>query len=319
MSEFLRVIKSGLFTTVQDLGRNGYQQYGMVVSGAMDPFALRVGNLLVGNKQGEAGLEITLIGPELEVLDDCVMAICGADLSPALDGEPIPVWKSFRARKGQFLRFGTPKKGVRAYLTVAGGFDVPAVMGSKSTYVKASIGGLEGRPLRSGDILRRGESRFSSDQLEGRGLLSSLIPDYPSHLKVRVVLGPDEDLFLEEGVETFLSETYEITPQSDRMGYRLKGATIKHKEGADIISDAIAPGTIQIPSSGQPIILLADRQTTGGYARIGTVISVDIPLIAQMVPGNRLSFEAVSVEEAQRLYLKQERLIKKLSIASGIL
>jgi antagonist of KipI len=315
----LKVIKPGLLTTVQDLGRQGYQQYGMVVSGAMDSFALRVGNLLVGNKQGAAGIEITLMGPELEVLEDTAMAICGADLSPILDGVPIPVWKSFRAKKGQILRFGTPQKCVRAYLTVAGGIDVPVVMGSKSTYMKASIGGVEGRALKKGDTLKKEKSTLPLEKLTGRGLLRTDIPAYASNFKAKVVLGPNRDLFSEAGIETFLSETYEITTQADRMGYRLSGPKLRHVDSADILSDAIAPGTIQVPSNGEPIILLADRQTTGGYARIAVVISVDIPFIAQMMPGNKLTFEAVTVEEAQRLYVKQERFLKELSIAAGVL
>lgn len=318
MRNVLKVVRPGLMTTVQDLGRQGYQQYGMVVSGAMDPYALRVANLLVGNQQEEAGLEITMMGPELEILDDTVMAICGADLSPTLEGVPIPAWKSFRVKKGQKIRFGAPKKGARAYLTVAGGFDVPVVMGSKSTYMKAAIGGVEGRPLQKRDVLSRGESHVSLEKWVGRRLHPAYIPDYPAHFKARVVLGPDQDAFTESGIQTFLNETYEITTQADRMGYRLTGPKIQHVTGADILSDAIAPGTIQVPSGGEPIILLADRQTIGGYTRIGTVITVDIPFIAQMVPGNTIAFESVTVEEAQRLFVEQEMFLKGLKIEAGV-
>ncbi|WP_420908712.1 biotin-dependent carboxyltransferase family protein [Brevibacillus humidisoli] len=313
--DVFRVKKPGVLTTVQDLGRTGYQQYGMVVAGAMDPFALQVGNLLVGNGRGEAGLEITLIGPELEILCDTVIAICGAELSPTLDGSRVPMWKSLKAKKGQTLRFGAPKKGARAYLTVAGGIDVPLVLGSKSTYMKAGVGGLAGRALQKGDILQQGSSDRPLQHLIGRGLMPTEIPQYRDSYTARVVLGPDRDSFLEEGITIFLQGEYQITQQADRMGYRLAGPKIRHREGADILSDAIVPGTIQVPANGEPIILLADRQTTGGYARIGTVISVDLPYIAQMLPGHQLRFAEVSIEEAHRLYVKAERYLRELSIA----
>lgn len=314
--DIFNVKKPGLLTTVQDLGRSGYQQYGMVVAGAMDPFSLQVGNLLVGNHRGEAAFEITIMGPELQILNDTVIAICGADLSPTLDGENAPLWKSFLVKKGQTLRFGAPKNGARAYLCVAGGIHVHVVLESKSTYIKTFIGGFKGRNLEKGDIVQ-GRNVQSVKQVIGRGLVPTEIPQYHSSYKAKVILGTDLDSFHEEGIRTFLNEEYTITQQADRMGYRLSGRAIKHKKHADIISDAIAPGTIQVPADGKPILLLADRQTIGGYARIATVISVDLPYIAQMLPGDKLTFEEVTVEEAQRLYIRKEKFLRKLSIATN--
>ncbi|RDW20003.1 KipI antagonist [Oceanobacillus arenosus] len=309
------VVKPGLTTTIQDLGRTGYQQYGVVVSGAMDAFALQVGNILVGNKRDEAGIEVVIMGPTLRVLADHVIAICGADLSPKLDGESIPMWKSLVVKAGQTLTFGKPVNGGYTYITVAGGIDTPLIMGSKATYTKAEIGGIEGRSLQKGDKIAFGKP--SSMVKAGIGLPIRQIPDYRSGRKIRVILGPDHDAFSGESVERFLSEHYKLTSQSDRMGSRLEGPSLSLLRGADIISDAIFPGTIQVPANGQPIILLADRQTTGGYTRIATVITVDLPYVAQMLPGNELAFEAISVEKAQRLYVEQELLLQTLSVAAG--
>lgn len=312
----LEVIRPGLATSVQDLGRIGYQQYGVVVSGAMDAFAVQVGNLLVGNRREEAGLEMTVMGPELRVLQDTVIAICGADLTPTLNGTEIPLWKSIQVKQGQTLRFGQPRSGVYAYLAIQGGIHVPEIMGSKSTYVKAKMGGLEGRYLKKGDVL---ETAAVTKKWAGRrGLSASTIPDYRSSQTIRVVLGPDHESFDQASIDTFLSETYRVTTQSDRMGYRLSGPKLRHLSGADIISDAILPGAIQVPANGVPIVLLADRQTTGGYTRIATVITVDLPRIAQMTPNSELAFEAISVEEAQQLLIGQERLLRQLSVIAGV-
>jgi antagonist of KipI len=320
MKKAFEVLRPGLLTTVQDLGRAGYQQFGMVVAGAMDAYALQVGNLLVGNPRNEAGLEITMAGPELLALEDLVVALCGADLSAEVDGVKTPLWKSFCIRKGQKLTFRNPVSGARTYLTVAGGIAVEPVMGSKSTYLKASIGGYQGRALVKGDVIETGLVTAEMDgmprRIAGRELSSDQVPRYEKHVVARVVLGPQEEAFTKEGVEALFNGVFEMTPQSDRMGYRLKGPTIQHRHSADIISDAIAFGSIQVPADGQPIILLADRQTTGGYAKIATVITVDFPLIAQLVPGNTISFSAVGIEKAQELYIERERFLSKLQLAA---
>ncbi|WP_082918106.1 biotin-dependent carboxyltransferase family protein [Oceanobacillus sp. Castelsardo] len=311
----IKVEKSGLSTSIQDLGRMGYQQYGMVVSGAMDPFALQVGNLLVGNERNAAGIEAVIMGPKLVFLKDTVIAICGADLSPQLDGKDIPMWKSFFVQKGQSLSFGQPKKGVYTYIAVAGGIDTPVVMGSRSTYVKAGIGGVNGRFLQKDDMLHSSDVK---EKIRLRRLPDNLIPIYQSDQKIRVILGPDRDAFSQRTVETFLTGTYEITKQTDRMGMRLNGPKIQHVSKADIISDSIFLGTIQVPANGQPIILLADRQTTGGYTRIATVISVDVARVAQNLPGGKLQFEEISVQEAQALHIKQEKILRQLAVGARI-
>lgn len=311
----IKVEKPGLSTTIQDLGRYGYQQYGMVAAGAMDSFALQVGNLLIGNPRDAAGIEVVIMGPQLTFLTDTVIAVCGADLSPTIDGDAIPMWTSIRVHEGQTLAFGLPKNGAYTYIAVAGGMEAEVVMGSRSTYVKASIGGIEGRFLKKEDILEAG-SAFIRSPFIRRKLPPRLIPEYDDS-KVRVILGPDTDAFPISSVKTFLSEKYEITKYTDRMGARLQGPKLEHTQGADIISDSIFPGTIQVPASGQPIVLLADRQTTGGYTRIANVISVDIAKVAQKLPGAELVFEEMDVKEAQKLYIGRERLLRKLSIGIG--
>ncbi|MDR6227529.1 5-oxoprolinase subunit C family protein [Desmospora profundinema] len=312
MKPALIVQKPGLLTTVQDEGRPGYQAYGMGVSGAMDPFALQVGNLLVGNLRGEAALEITMSGPELEWRRDAWIALTGADLSPTLDGVPLPLWKTVSVKAGQVLRFGGPRQGVRSYLAVAGGIEVKRVMGSKSTYLKGRVGGFHGRPLKKGDEVAVGDPRLSGERLAGRALAGGERPSYRRESRLRTVEGPQADAFTAEGIRCFYSQSYTVTPQSDRMGCRLQGSAIQHRGSADIISDAIPPGAVQVPANGQPIILMADRQTTGGYTKIATVLSVDLPLVAQAAVGHRFTFEQMTVEEAGRLAVEQERFLRQL-------
>lgn len=297
--------KTGLQTTVQDMGRHGLQQYGVVVSGAMDPFALQVANVLVGNCRDEAALEIALMGPELDVLSSAVIAICGADLSPAINGKSAPMWKSFRIQEGDRITFGRPIAGVRAYLAVAGGYDVPVVMGSKSTYERANLGTIIEKNMTI--------NGFNVKARHGIGLTQAYIPDYHEPGHIRVVNGPDTDRFTEKGIEIFYRQKHTISPDSDRMGYRMTSTEIPHKNGADIWSDAIPLGTIQVPPNGQPIILMADRQTTGGYTRIATVISVDIPKVSQLAPDSSIQFQAVNVNEAQKLAIQEETFFRGLS------
>ncbi|MFP7170701.1 biotin-dependent carboxyltransferase family protein [Terribacillus sp. 7520-G] len=310
MSEKLfQVIKPGLMTTFQDLGRTGYQEYGVVVAGAMDDFSLQIANLLVGNGRDEAGLEVTMMGPALKVLKDAVIAITGGNLSPRVNGQPAPMWKSFAVKEGQLIEFGQPLEGIRSYISVAGGFDLPEVMGSKSTFLKAKIGGLNGRALEKEDILY---AAGDTHAITGRSLHYDEIPKYQKEINVRVILGPHQEAFTDEAIQTFLTSAYEITPQSDRMGFRLNGPELAHRTTADIISEAIPLGGIQVPANGQPIILMADRQTTGGYTRIATVIAADIPLLAQAAPGAVVRFEEIDVKEAQALNLKRAKIIRVL-------
>jgi antagonist of KipI len=287
-----KVIKPGLQTTVQDLGRYGFQRYGISPSGAMDTYSLKMANLLVGNPLGEAALEATLIGPTLEASEDVSIAICGGNLSPRIDGQEVMMWKSIKIKKGQVLSFGTCKEGCRAYIAVSGGLDVPLVLGSKSTFLNGGFGGFEGRSLKAGDIL------FGNPVARrNRFVHRDMVPAYEKNVSVQVILGPHLEKFPQETIQIFLNSEYTISSQANRMGYQLLGPKLEHIDGADIISDAIPLGGIQVPASGQPIILMAERQTTGGYARIGTVISSDIPLLAQAMPGTKVKFREIKNEE----------------------
>ncbi|MFS0638235.1 biotin-dependent carboxyltransferase family protein [Mesobacillus foraminis] len=308
-SPLFQVVKPGLLTSFQDLGRTGYQEFGVVVSGAMDDYALQMANLLVGNDRNEAALEVTLMGPTLKVLEDAVISICGGNLSPTVNGLKAPMWKSFRVKNGDVIEFGRPVEGARAYIALGGGFDLPEIMGSKSTFLKAKLGGLNGRPIERDAILNGTETGRGT---AGRSLHAAEIPRYRKEMVIRVCLGPHLQAFSDSSIQTFLTSIYEVTPQSDRMGYRLKGPLIKHQISADIISEAIPLGGIQVPANGEPIILMADRQTTGGYTRIATVISTDIPLLAQALPGCLLRFVAIPVEEAQQLYRRRAKLLRVL-------
>jgi antagonist of KipI len=302
-----KVMKSGLQTTVQDLGRYGFREFGVSPSGAMDSYSLQMGNLLVGNDLGEAALEAPFIGPVLMALHDVSIAICGGHLTPKINGQEVPLWKSIVIKKGQILSFGELKEGVRTYISIAGGIDVPFVLNSKSTYITGKFGGFEGRALKEGDILYG--NPFTR---RNRFLQTQLIPKYTNKLTVRVIVGPHTRKFTTAGLKTFLNEEYSITSQSNRMGYQLTGPKIEHSSTADIISDAIPLGGIQVPASGQPIILMAEHQTTGGYSRIGTVISADIPLLAQAQPGTKVRFKEISLQTAQDLLIHSRSRLKSL-------
>lgn len=306
----IRVLEPGLLTTVQDLGRWGYQHDGMVVAGAMDTLSLQIANILVGNARNTGCLEITLLGPKLEFLTDTVIAITGADLAPRLNGRQIKGWAAHFVNSGSILEFSGLRSGCRAYLAISGGLDLPLIMGSVSTYLRGRLGGFGGRPLQRDDVLPVKLSCSKQVSLPSWYLTQ---PRYQQKKKIRVVLGPEAGCFTAEGLRTFFSSSYTITGLADRMGYRLEGPSVESQRGNDIISDGISFGSIQIPTNGMPIILLADRQTTGGYTRIATVISVDLPLIGQSSPGDILDFSEVSVDEAQNLYLQMETILQSLA------
>ncbi len=305
--EAFEVARAGLLTTVQDRGRIGCQKFGVTVSGAMDEVALRVGNILVGNEQGAAGLEISFLGPRIRLRTDVVLALTGAEMDADLGGEPAPWYEAFRARAGQVLDIRHCTRGLRAYLTVAGGIDVPVGLGSRSTSLAAGFGGFEGRPLREGDVLSVGPTVGGTARGFGHDVSRRWRPTFGSPQVLRVVFGPQDDAFTEAGRRTLLAAVYEVSPSSDRMGYRLEGPAIEHAGAADIISDWIPLGGIQVPGNGKPIVLLADRQTTGGYTKIATVISPDIPKLVQLRPGEALRFRAVSVGEAEAAARALER------------
>ena len=304
---FLEILEPGMLTTVQDLGRMGSQRLGIPTSGAMDPFALRAGNALVGNAEGTAGLEITVIGPRVAFSGPCVIAITGADLAPMLDGHPIPNWESLVVKSGSVLDFAGLRFGARAYLAVSGAIAVKPWLASRSTYTMAKIGGYEGRQLQAGDRLPVGPFEPSMESTAGVGIPFDRRPPYTDEPTIRVIWGPHADRFTEEGKKSFITGSYEITQSSNRMGYRLEGPKIEHTRGPDIISCGIPLGGIQVPGIGQPIVLMADHQTTGGYTMIATVIQADIPLVAQCLPGNRLSFRAAGLDEASDALWRQRQ------------
>ena len=302
----ITVIKGGWLTTVQDLGRFGSQPFGVSVAGAMDSFSTIVANRLVGNPDHAAVLELTLKGPELHVEKDSVIAITGADLSPTINGRSIPMWESIVIQSGSRLNFGTPRTGSRAYLAIAGGIEVPLVLGSRSTHCASETGGLGGRPLKQGDLLYGGQPRQFVDRFIANRLPDALIPRYERSVALRIISGPQHNFFLEESLTTLTGSTYTVSPQSDRMGYRLTGPQIVRNGSTQFISDGTTMGALQVPPDGQPILLMADRQTTGGYPKIAVVISADLPRAAQLAPGDRISFSPCTVAEAQAI-LRQQR------------
>ena len=304
----LLIQSPGALTTVQDLGRWGYQAIGMPVSGAMDAPALIRGNILLGNPDNAAALEITMMGPAVLFKDgNGAIAITGGNLQPKLNNKPVENWQVLPVKDGDILTFGgICGKGFRAYLCVSGGIDVPVVMGSRSTYMKAKIGGLEGRKLAKDDELSTGQQgNFKAGVI----CPENLRPDY-SNKPLRTVLGPQDDYIKPEGVKTFLSAEYKISSSSDRMGSRMEGdAVINHVKGPDIVSDAIPMGAVQIPGNGLPIVMMADRQTTGGYVKIGVVHALDVARLSQFLPGSSVKFSQItqkqgieiSKSEAQKL------------------
>ena len=314
MSPVLLVLEPGLFTAVQDLGRTGYQRLGIPVSGAIDPVALRVANVVVGNPQDTAGLEIALVGPMFEVQADSVrVAVCGGASALTIengDGETrqVKAMESVTLERGARFRIGSIEGTAVAYLAVAGGFDLPPFMGSLSTYVRGGFGGLEGRALRKGDRLPLVRATAPD-----RADLRLEAVDLPPARVVRVMPGPQDDWFTPEAMATFLGSEYVVTRDADRMGLRLDGPCLTHSKGANIVSDAIAPGAIQVPGNGLPIVLIADRQATGGYPKIATVISADLPALGRVSPGARLRFEAVRLEEAEAARMHLETRLRGLS------
>lgn len=306
----IRVLKAGMLTTVQDLGRTGYQSQGFSVAGVMDVRSFKIANLLLDNPENEAVLEFTLIGPTLQFTSETIIAITGGDFTPTLNGEPAPMYQALYINRGDILKFGSARTGSRGYIAFSSYLDIPVVMGSRCTNLKSKIGGFKGRKLKDEDyinfrIKRRYLPYFLSRKLK---------PDDFSQesATLRVVMGPQDAMFDRQGIETFLSQDYTVTSDFDRMGCRLEGPFIARRESEDMISDGIAYGSVQVPSHGKPIILLSDRQTTGGYPKIATVASVDIPKLVQRKTDHRIRFTAVSVQEAQKLYLEEERAYERM-------
>jgi len=303
------VLTPGAYTTVQDEGRFGYQQMGIPVSGVLDSFAFRVANMLVENPVNCAVLEITVMGPRLEVLSEADISITGAEMGITLNDQPVQGWKSIKVKPGDILGINQVKSGCRAYLAVTGGIDVSEVMGSRSTYVGGKIGGYYGRSLKQGDIIKRGKGLKLKP---ARHLSPAVIPKYSSNILIHAVPGPQDDFF-DEGLKTMFESEFMVSAKADRMGYRLQGPVIKHREEVpkSIISEPSVPGGIQVPADGQPIILLVE-QTVGGYTKIATVISTDICKVAQATPGDLIRFEQITLETAHTLYRDRQKIMQEL-------
>ncbi|USG68418.1 biotin-dependent carboxyltransferase family protein [Brevibacillus ruminantium] len=326
----LKVIRPGLLTSMQDGGRTGFQKHGVIVSGVMDPFAHRIANLLVGNEGNEATLELSLMGDAWEATEHVLLAICGADMNPMADGVPLPMWKPVWIRAGTMIKFSGCRRGARAYVAIAGGFQVPLVMNSRSTYLRAGIGGYQGRALQKGDELKAEAPSERSQKLfdylekhaEGRtfyapdwGIAAELFPRYDASPVIRVIRGNQYDWFTEKSRQDFFQKGFRVNTQSDRMGYRLDGPVLERIESdRELISEAVTFGTVQVPAEGNPIVLLADRQTTGGYPKIAQIVSADLPLIAQTKPGDTLYFREIAHQEAERLLFEREQLIQQAKL-----
>lgn len=314
--ETFRVVAPGLWTTVQDLGRPGCQRFGVPVGGALDTFALEAANRLAGNEPGAAALEITWLGPRLRVLADTLLAVAGADVPWEINGREAPLWQAVAVRKDDEIRFFPPRRGARAYVAVRGGVAVPAVMGSRSTFVRGGFGGLHGRPLRAGDVISsfRADGRGAGGAGEARARDGLRLPEelrrFGLPQPVRVLAGPQDDLFAPLAMERLLGATFRVSSQADRMGCRLHGPRLPYRtDVTQFVTDGTAPGSIQVPGDGRPIVLLADRQTSGGYPKIATVISADLDFLAQAWAGDRVTFRSVSLEEAHRIRRRRRALL----------
>lgn len=305
----IEIITPGLLTTVQDFGRVGVMKNGFTQNGAMDRYSMTVANRLCGNCDSAPVLEMTVLGVTARFTQDTVICVSGADFGAKINDKPIKRNKAYKINKGDILSMGTAKSGMRAYLAVAGGIVGEYVFGSASTNLKFAFGGHFGKKLQSGDVLSIGTGAFPLGEIDKWEIPES---EYSKDAQLRVVLGPQNEMFTNEDIRLFLSQEYEVTAQSDRMGIRLSGEPLKSKNGMDIISDGIVFGSVQVPNSGEPIILMADHQTTGGYAKIATVISVDLPRASQLSAGNTVRFKSVTVEEAEQEAKKQKRFFDNL-------
>jgi antagonist of KipI len=309
--EILEILSPGILTSIQDLGRYGYGRYGVAPSGALDSRALRIANLLVGNRSDQAGLEAMLLGPAIRALTDIVVAVTGGDLQPRRNKQPIAMWRSHILKKDDILSFNSPLSGFRAYIAVRGGIGVAPVMGSRSTNLSSGFGGL-GRALEKNDILIS-ENYSQPEKTDTRAVNAAWIPIYPSNWSLRVIWGPQDDHFPDESRGSFRSATFTMSSASDRTGIRLQGPVIPQKpdQQTSIISEGVIAGSVQIPGDGMPIIVLGET-VTGGYRKIATVISADLPLLGQIKPGDTVRFKAVSLDEARQALIGVEENVRRL-------
>ena len=300
----LTVVKPGMLTTVQDLGRRGLQGLGVPVSGPMDAYSHRLANQVLGNDPSAAALEITLMGPELLADGEITCAACGADISITVDEKPAPMNEPFRVRSGARLRWGSRVSGTRMTLAVRGGFDVPPVLGSRATHLVSRMGPFGGRSLRAGDVLPVGAHD------SGRAIAGHPLEIPEGGARLRVLPGAHRERFTDDAWGLLVRARYTVSPQSNRMGYRLDGPALSHAGAADILSEAMPYGAMQVPASGQPILLLVERATTGGYATIANVISADLPVAGQLAPGDWIEFDPVAREDAIAALRKREAALK---------
>lgn len=295
------VLKPGLFSTIQDAGRFGYRQYGVIVSGATDQLSYSIGQALL-QQQNTAAIEVTMIGPTLQFQVDTVIAITGANCSPLIDGKPCAMWRPVVIKQGSILSCQVISNGMRSYIAFKGGIQVPVVLHSRSTYIRAKIGGYNGRALQKGDILP-----IHPGHLQRTNYFVQPY-NFSQSIKVRVTKSTEWAFFTKNSLQHFLQASFTLTREMDRMGYRLQSACpLATTKPLSLLSDAVTFGTIQVPPNGQPIILMADHQTTGGYAKIAQVICADLPLLAQLQPNALIHFEVVTIAEAQQIYIKKQR------------
>lgn len=313
----IRVITPGALTTIQDEGRYGYQSLGFPVGGAADIDSMHRANLLCGNDPGEAVLEMTVSGATVQFMCDTVIALSGADMAPIVNGIPVETEHAIPVYAGSYLSLSYAAGGIRTYLACAGGFDIAPVMGSNSTSLKLGFGGFKGRKLAPGDVLLLKRETTILPNMETRFFIPM---DYMDPVYLRCITGPQDDMFTQMSINDFYSSSYIVSPASDRMGIRLEGDPLISKDGTDIISDGIVAGSIQVPRDGRPILLISDHQTTGGYAKIATVISADLPKAGQLSPGQSVRFAEVTLEEARMIAIEKRHQLeelKKLFVVTG--
>lgn len=308
---YITIGSPGLYTTVQDGGRFGYQRYGMPVSGAMDVYSMQLANWLVGNHSGAACLEATLTGPDIYFDDTCLVAVCGAGMTPVVNGKDMAVYQTIMVKAGDLLSFKPQDYGCRMYIAFSGGVDAEQIMGSRSTCLPCELGGWKGRSLQRGDVIPLGS--ISSNGPGMKRVPDVLVPAYSQPCILRILPGPEVGRLSFEGLRNLMTTAFVVDTNSDRMGYRLAGLPVGLcRSGHEIVSSGIVFGTIQVPANGQPIIMTADRQTTGGYARIAVVSTIDHTLLAQLRPGDDVSFSEIRVDEANMLLQHRNQLVDKL-------
>ncbi len=305
----IEVRAPGLLTTVQDLGREGFGPMGVSPAGAADAVALRIGNRLVGNAEGAAGLEMTLLGGTFFFREAAVVALTGSDFAPTLDDERVETWSSVEIRAGQTLQLGPTQAGARCYLCVRGGIDVKSFLGSASTHLLSGLGGFLGRALRKGDVLKLGRASESFRTFRKRNLARRVLERLAPRKVLRVTAGPQSDWFSKEARKIFHESAYRVAEESNRMGLRLEGAAIASAAGGEMISEGVSLGAVQVTAGGLPIILFVEQQTTGGYPKIANVISADMSSLGQLRPRDEIRFEPVEMETAQALLAEQEKLL----------